>query len=159
MVAPSRETLLALQGDTGFAAGQLEAVLRLSDLLDAIGQHPQLEDRLLLTGGTALNLCFGPPPRLSVDLDFNYVGQIDRAAMERERPDIEAAIEQVARRAGYQVQRSAREHGGRTFFLRYRSAFGNDASVRVDVNFLHRIPLIAAPQEHYARTWVRRSDA
>ncbi|HUP23190.1 MAG TPA: nucleotidyl transferase AbiEii/AbiGii toxin family protein [Thermoanaerobaculia bacterium] len=31
--------------------------------------------RLALKGGTALNLLGGVPPRLSVDLDFNVIGE------------------------------------------------------------------------------------
>jgi hypothetical protein len=47
---------------------------------------------LALKGGTALNLMFGSPARLSVDLDFNYIGQEDREGMQADRPEVERAI-------------------------------------------------------------------
>ena len=38
---------------------------------------PYLSDRLALKGGTAINLfCTDQFPRLSVDLDFNYIGPL-----------------------------------------------------------------------------------
>ncbi len=138
---PSRETLAALQQDTGFEARQLEIVIRLRDLLGGVRHDAYLDPRLVLKGGTPLNLCFGPPPRLSVDLDFNYVGAVDRQGMLAEQQPVIDSIERLARRAGYTIQRSAPEHAGRTLFLRYRSALGNEARVQVDVSFLHRVPL------------------
>lgn len=67
--------LARLAGTTGFRSDTLEKVLRLGRVLDQIGHHPFLGERLALKGGTALNLFFGAQaPRLSVDLDFNYAG-------------------------------------------------------------------------------------
>lgn len=52
----SRETLLKEAGTSGFRPEILEKVLYLLRLLDAIHRHPYLKDRLVLKGGTALNL-------------------------------------------------------------------------------------------------------
>ena len=41
--------------------------------------HPFLGTRMALKGGTALNLFVLDFPRLSVDIDLNYVGSSDRA--------------------------------------------------------------------------------
>jgi predicted nucleotidyltransferase component of viral defense system len=142
-VIPSRETLLELQAEHKFGARYLEIVLRLRDLLQAIGQDKTLAGSLVLKGGTALNLCFGAPPRLSVDLDFNYIGALELKKMQEDRPNQIAAIERLARRAGYRIQSSAEEHAGKRFFLQYTSALGGDGTLQVDVNFLHRIPLDA----------------
>jgi len=57
---------------TGFGVAGLEKVVRLGAIAGEIGRHPLLSKALALKGGTALNLAFGPPERLSVDLDFNY---------------------------------------------------------------------------------------
>ena len=53
---------------------------------DEIAQDPVLSQRLALKGGTALNVFYLDLDRLSVDIDLNYVGALDLAAMERERP-------------------------------------------------------------------------
>jgi len=54
-----------------------------------------LKNRLVLKGGTALNLFFFEVPRLSVDIDLNYVGKTERQEMLLERPEVERALESV----------------------------------------------------------------
>lgn len=139
---PSRETLERLQHEWMFDTGPLEIVVRLGELLREITKDKLLAPSLNLKGGTALNLCFGPPPRLSVDLDFNYVGSEGREAMLEQKPVVLAAIERIARRAGYRVQKSREEHAGQKLYFGYRSAFGNEAQLQVDVGFLYRSPLL-----------------
>ena len=90
----SREYLERLAGQTGFRPDTLEKVLRLERFLDQVNRHPYLGPRVALKGGTALNVFYGQAPRLSVDLDFNYIGALDREKMLRERPDVERAVEQ-----------------------------------------------------------------
>jgi hypothetical protein len=112
--------------------------------LSEINRHPLLGASLVLKGGTPLNLCFLPPRRLSVDLDFNYVGAEDRDAMLEQRPAVEGAIRRIASAAGYQVQESADEHAGRKLYFNYQNAAGVRDRVEVDVNFQHRILLVPA---------------
>jgi len=139
----SREYLEHLAGTTGFRPDTLEKVLRLERLLTQVTRHPFLGSRLLLKGGTALNLFFfAGVPRLSVDLDFNYVGAVDREAMLLDRPDVERAVEQLAAGDGYRVQKSVEEHAGRKFFLGYRNGLGTQDRIEVDLNYMFRIPLM-----------------
>jgi hypothetical protein len=120
----------------------LEKVLRLGRVLDQIGRHPFLGERLALKGGTALNLFFGArAPRLSVDLDFNYVRPVERDEMRREQPEIERALGLVAAGDDYRLQWSAPEHAGRKTYLLYRNAFGTPDRIEVDINYLYRVPL------------------
>jgi predicted nucleotidyltransferase component of viral defense system len=70
---PSRETLIELQKAHRFSARILEIVVRLRGILKSVGENQFLSNSLVLKGGTVLNLCFGPPPRLSVDLDFKII--------------------------------------------------------------------------------------
>jgi len=138
-VSPQRLTMLASQ--TGFIEQTLEKVLRLGDILADFERHPLLSRVLVLKGGTAINLCFGEPRRLSVDLDFNYVGSVEREAMLEARPEIERAIATVVAAQGYALQRSADEHAGRKLFLNYINAGGTRDRVEIDLNYLHRIPI------------------
>lgn len=137
----SAEHVDGLAAETGFRPETLEKVIRLGELAADIGRHPLLSRVLALKGGTALNLLFGAPVRLSVDLDFNYVGQADRARMQDERPEVERAIEIVARGQGYQVQQSGEAHAGRKIYLAYSSVAGTRDRIEVDLNYLFRIPL------------------
>ncbi len=130
-----------LAAQTGFRAETLERVIRLGEIAGDVARHPLLSRALVLKGGTAINLCFGEPRRLSVDLDFNYVGKLDREAMVAERPEIERALQVIAEGRRYLVQQSADEHGGRKMYLGYRSAAGTQDRIEVDVNYLYRLPL------------------
>lgn len=116
-------------------------MIRLGELAADIGRHPLLGEILALKGGTALNLGLEEPPRLSVDLDFNYIGSVDRKRMIEDRPKVEAAVEDLARRRSYRIQRSRDEHAGRKIYLLYRAAAGPVDRIEVDLNFLFRQPL------------------
>ena len=67
---------------TGFLSETLEKALRLLALLDALRSHPFLRPRIALKGGTALNLFVFDLPRLSVDVDVNYIGGVAPADLE-----------------------------------------------------------------------------
>lgn len=139
---PTPRELQRLAAETGFRAPSLEKVFRLVELLQEIQRHSGLTEKLVLKGGTALNLLRDVPRRLSVDLDFNYIGVIDREAMLVERPLVEEAIEAIGLSLGYSIQRSRDGHAGRKFYLGYRSQFGTPDRVEVDINFLHRVCLL-----------------
>jgi predicted nucleotidyltransferase component of viral defense system len=124
---------------TGFDPTTLEKVLRLKELLREFSRHPFLKDRLVLKGGTAINLFLADLPRLSVDIDLNYIGQLDREAMLNERPDLERAIRQVVGGPRYRVQEGTNEHALVTLYLNYRNHLGRDDRIEVETNFLMRV--------------------
>ncbi|MFQ5960050.1 MAG: nucleotidyl transferase AbiEii/AbiGii toxin family protein [Candidatus Methylomirabilales bacterium] len=139
----SREYLEGLSGQTGYRPDTLEKVLRLERLLAQINRHPFLGSRLVLKGGTALNLFFyRGVSRLSVDLDFNYVGALDREVMIGEKPDVERALEQIASAEGYSIQRGADEHAGRKFYLGYWNGFGTQDRIELDLNYMFRVSVV-----------------
>jgi predicted nucleotidyltransferase component of viral defense system len=137
----SPETLVKQAEATGFRPDMLEKVGLLLQLLDAIRSHPFLKDKLVLKGGTALNLFIFNVPRLSIDIGLNYVGAADREAMLAERPKVEEALLAVFSREGFTVRRLPAEHAGGKWQLRYPSAGGQGGNLEVDVNFMFRIPL------------------
>lgn len=137
----SREYLQRCSDQSGYQVGPLEKVARLGEFASNVGRHSLLSNALALKGGTALNLCFGPPRRLSVDLDFNYIAHLDRERMLEERPKVEEAVSALAIRMGYRVQRSADAFAGRKLYLQYASVLGIPDRIEVDVNYLFRLPL------------------
>lgn len=126
---------------SGFRGEALEKVVRLLELLEAVRSHPFLKHRVALKGGTALNLFVFEVPRLSVDIDLNYIGAVSRDVMLAERPKVEQAIQAVCGRAGMQVKRVPDEHAGGKWRLSHPSASGRSGTLEVDVNFLLRVPL------------------
>src|ERR1700722_17863035 len=92
MAAPSAQTLQRVAAETRLPAPALEKGRRLLDVLQAIAEDRDLKTRVALKGGTALNVFHLRLDRLSVDIDLNYVGALDRTAMEADRPQIDAAL-------------------------------------------------------------------
>lgn len=137
----SRERLLREAGATGFRSESLEKVIRLMGLLNGIFRHPDLRGRLVLKGGTALNLFLFDVPRLSVDIDLNYIGSAERTVMDAERPVLEAKLQAVFEADEFNVRRVPVDHAGGKWQLRYAGAQGQGGNLEVDLNFLHRIPL------------------
>jgi len=74
----SNERLIDIANQTGFRSDILEKAIQLLGLLEALRDHPTLESKLALKGGTALNVFYLDIPRLSVDIDLNYVGAVGR---------------------------------------------------------------------------------
>lgn len=138
----SSQRLLQESEATGFRPEILEKAIHLLNLLTGFNQHPFLRDRVALKGGTALNLFILDLPRLSVDIDLNYVGAVDVSAMQSERPRLEEAITAVCSREGLIVARSpGDEHAGGRFVLRYESALGGGGNLKLDINYMFRQPL------------------
>lgn len=144
MPAPSVQTLQRLADETGYQLGTLEKVLRLLDLLQEIASDRILSERFVLKGGTALNAFHLGLDRLSVDIDLNYVGALDRDLMLRERPSVDAALNRLLASQGYGVTRRPDENAGGKWLARYASALGGNSTLEVDVNYMARQPLFGA---------------
>ena len=137
----SKELLMKESSQTGFRAEILEKVWRLMNVLEGINAHPYLQERLVLKGGTALNLFIFDLPRLSVDIDLNYIGMQSREGMMAERPVVEKAMEAVFQRENLIVRRIPSKHAGGKWQLKYQSVLGTQGNLEVDLNFMFRTPL------------------
>jgi predicted nucleotidyltransferase component of viral defense system len=136
----SSEVMQAAEA-TGFKAEMVEKALHLLNLLNALNAHPFLKNKWVLKGGTALNLFLLNLPRLSVDIDLNYIGSLEREAMLSERPGIEQAAQAVFAREGFSTRRVPDEHAGGKWRLSYQSFTGQSGNLEVDMNFMFRQPL------------------
>ena len=137
----SASEILPVARANGFNAEVVEKVFCLMHLLNALNTHPSLKGRWVLKGGTALNLFVLRHPRLSVDIDLNYIGALEREEMLEERPRIEQAAQAVFSREGFTVRRTPSEHAGGKWRLSYPSYTGQSGSLEVDLNFMFRQPL------------------
>ncbi len=80
-------------------------------------------------------------PRLSVDIDLNYIGAADRQTMKRERPKVDQAIRAVCERQGYEIRRVPEEYAGGKWRLAYQTVDGRPGILELDLNFMLRVPL------------------
>lgn len=138
---PDRRYFGRVAEESGFRAGPLETVFRLAQLLGQIDER--LGDELLLRGGTALNLFHLDLPRLSVDIDLDFVGAADADQAQARRLGLLAELEALARSAGYEVAHERASYAMAHLRLHYVNADGLSAQLKLDVNFLDRVPVLA----------------
>lgn len=125
----------------GFQPENVEKVSYLLTALKALNEDDFLKDRLVLKGGTALNLFHFQMPRLSVDIDLNYVGSSDKDVMEADRLEIEKKIKVSCKGVHLNLQTGQKDHANRGYKALYRSNFVPNAQIKIDINYLHRICL------------------
>lgn len=83
MFSFDKAALEKASAETGFVRDNLEKVYRLMDVLEFINNNPFLKDKLVLKGGTAINLTVFDLPRLSVDIDLDYSNNCSNCDKER----------------------------------------------------------------------------
>jgi len=138
----SARGLSVLAEGTGFRRGPLEKAVRLVGLLEAIAEDDFLRGRVVLKGGTALNLFLARPARLSIDADLDYVGSVEREGMLRERPAVVAQLLKLGGSLGYRGALKREPYALSEFRFRYASTTGSDEFLKVDLNFLERVPIL-----------------
>ncbi len=139
----SKANLLSQACREQFKAENLEKVMKLLEVLKAFMTVPYLKDRLALKGGTALNLFhFENLPRLSVDIDLNYIGSIDKSIMLEERPVINDAIGQILSDMGMTAYRNPTTYAGGKMIWQYESLLGQKGNLEIDLNYMYRQPLL-----------------
>lgn len=85
MFSFDKAALEKASAETGFVRDNLEKVYRLMDVLEFINNNPFLKDKLVLKGGTAINLTVFDLPRLSVDIDLDYCNNCSKDEMLADR--------------------------------------------------------------------------
>ena len=138
----SKELLLKESRANNYKPEILEKVYRLLTTLDQFMSVPYLKERLVLKGGTALNLFyFDEVPRLSIDIDLNYIGQLEREKMLQERPIINDTITQILQQNRFELDRNPTHHAGGKMVWRYPSVLGQKGNLEIDLNYMYRQPL------------------
>lgn len=126
---------------TGFINSNIEKVVRLMDVLNFI--HKELDtyfDKLVLKGGTAINLMYTNLARLSVDIDLDYIGSLEKEQTLKDKELILEALDAFMVKEGYSVSDKSRGSvilASRTYA--YTNAFGNRDNIKVEINFIDRI--------------------
>ncbi len=135
------EILNRFCAESGFRAEVVQKVIRLISLLNGFQEHPHLAGKFALKGGTALNLFYFGLPRLSIDIDLNYIEEVDRDTMLSERSVIERAVEAICQRENLQIARAPTEHAGGKWRLRYETGNNSSGNLEIDIVYTLRIPL------------------
>ncbi len=139
LMLTSKEQLLKEARALSYKPEILEKVYRLLDVLGQILAVPYLKDSLVLKGGTALNLYFYKTlPRLSVDIDLNYIGEPDREKMLKDKPIIIDTISKILIQNKFTQHRAPGNHAGGKMVWFYNSVLGQRSALEIDLNFMYR---------------------
>ena len=152
-----RITLGRLAKEQGFVRDTLEKVCRLTDILLFIQQDGLLSGRLALKGGTAINLTVFELPRLSVDIDLDYVGSIGREQMIEDRGSIRDRIGKHMAAAGYTISpKSKQYHALDSFVYEYQNAGGMKDNLKIEINYMLRRHVLDVDRRQIVIPWLAR---
>lgn len=152
--------LIQISDKERFKPHTLEKVWTLLTVLERIQEDKDLKGMFALKGGTALNVFYSDFPRLSVDIDLNYVGSPHLDVMIEERPRLERALERVYGSLGMEIRRSARAHAGGKYEIRYNSLLNaGKGTIEVDLSYMYRAPLFPVEKKESAALGNRRIQA
>jgi hypothetical protein len=141
--------LQKIQRDTGFNRDFLEKAFHMTRILAWIFKSKRIGSDFALKGGTALNFIFLDIPRLSVDLDLNFIGALDKKHMLAKREDIPDEIAALADALGYKMAKKPGSYIIERYVLRYKRLSGLPDSVRLEINFLERIPFREVKRKNF----------
>ena len=130
-----------IQRRTGFNLDLLEKAYNLTRVLQEIQKHEILKCNLSLKGGTALNFLYLDIPRLSIDIDFNYIGKIAREDMIETRPLIEKSIMTMGEKLGYDIKAKGQSYILSQYNLKYSTIRNTYDHIKVETNYLDRLPI------------------
>lgn len=124
---------------TGFIRDNLEKVIRLSGILNFLSTNDLTKGKLVLKGGTAINLTVFRMPRLSVDIDLDYNNDCNREAMLADRESITAVIMGYMQLNGYSLNSGSKNpHALDSWVFSYVNNVGNRDNIKVEINYLMR---------------------
>lgn len=92
----------------GFNRDTFEKVLRLKIILEYFNSQDYLKEHLLLKGGTAINLTIFNLPRLSVDIDLDFVPNLPREETMSAREAVSDIIRRYMSEQGYSLSDASR---------------------------------------------------
>lgn len=95
-----------------------------------------MREHLLLKGGTAINLTVFNLPRLSVDIDLDFVPNLTREETVNERERLTEILKGFMSEQGYSLSEASRfSHSLDAFHYNYVNAAGNRDMIKIEINY------------------------
>lgn len=120
----------------GFNRDTFEKVVRLRMILEFMNAQECMREHLLLKGGTAINLTVFNLPRLSVDIDLDFVPNLTRDETIKERERLTEILKGYMSEQGYFLSDASRfSHSLDAFHYNYVNAAGNRDMIKIEINY------------------------
>lgn len=122
--------------ELGFIRDTLEKVTRLADILEYLNTNSLLKESLALKGGTAINLTVFNLPRLSVDIDLDYMKSESKEQMMKNRDIINSDIDRYMTAQGYNKSPKTKNPLSLdSWVYTYINGGGNKDNIKIEVNY------------------------
>ncbi len=132
----NRRELDARARKYGFNRDTFEKVVRLRMILEFMNAQECMREHLLLKGGTAINLTVFNLPRLSVDIDLDFVPNLTRDETIKERERLTEILKGYMSEQGYLLSDASRfSHSLDAFHYNYVNAAGNRDMIKIEINY------------------------
>ena len=105
-------------------------------ILEFLNTEEYMREHLLLKGGTAINLTVFNLPRLSVDIDMDFIPNLTREETENERERLTEILKGYMSEQGYSLSNASRfSHSLDAFHYNYVNAAGNKDMIKIEINY------------------------
>lgn len=122
-----------------FIKNNLEKSKRLIQILEFINTDKSLKGKLALKGGTAINQLFFDFPRISYDIDLDYVECSKKDEILIIKNTIEKIIIQYMLNNNYQLNlKSRKNHILTSMIFSYTAESGSKDNIKLDINYINR---------------------
>jgi len=119
----------------------------LADILEFLNNEPLLKGKLALKGGTAINLTIFNLPRLSVDIDLDYLINDCREEMLLNREIINSTLARFMELSGYNLSpKSKRPHSFDSWVYEYVNLGGNKDNIKIEIDYSLRAHVFPAQE-------------
>lgn len=141
--------------ELGFVRDTFEKVCRLADILNFIENDQLLKDKIALKGGTAINLTMMDLPRLSVDIDLDYVGSLDREQMLADREEINTHLFKYLKANDYNLNLKSKSYfalDSRVY--EYKNAGNVKDNLKIEINYMLRTHALELQKRQINLQWL-----
>ena len=108
MINLSQKNVVKIAKETNFIKDNVEKVMRLADILEFVFTS-KWKDKLALKGGTAINLFYRELPRLSVDIDLDYIGDT-KEEMEKDKEELWSFLQMALFQKNYSLSPQSKRY-------------------------------------------------
>ena len=147
MIDLTSENIRKTAKATGFIKDNLEKVMRLIDILETIFLT-KWKDKFVLKGGTAINMFYMGMPRLSVDIDLDYIGK-SKEEMLADKEAIATYLKNSLYQKYYSFSNASKSYYGLdSYVLQYLNNAGNKDVIKIEINYLDRTHIFPVNQKN-----------
>ena len=123
----------------GFIPSQFEKMSRLINILNFLNTADETRNSLALRGGTAINLTVFNLPRLSVDIDLDFIENFSREDTQVKREKINTLLDRYMSSERYGKHAKTKyTHALDSHVYSYTNAAGNNDNIKVEIVYTLR---------------------